>query len=137
RFYLVEIVELVEPQNTDVPITFIKELSFIDQQLAANDLVARRGVAADIDATDVVLLLFVKMQRKVDLFCGVVDVKIRLGGEIDETILAVSIGIVLQGFAELVHIQNVAFLHGKERLQRLDLQRQSLVWIGTDDLERS
>ena len=71
----VEIIELVEAQDADVPIALIEELAFVDEQFAADDFVAGGGVAAEIDAADVVLLFFVEAESEIDFLGGFVDVE--------------------------------------------------------------
>src|SRR5207249_11272027 len=63
RFDLVEIVELIEPQDAQLPVALVEELALIDEQLAPDDLVARRGVSAEVDPPNGVLLLLVKSHR--------------------------------------------------------------------------
>src|SRR6266436_5760324 len=134
-FDLVEVIELIEAQDAELPETFVEELAFIDHQLAANDFVARGSVAAKVDAPDEILLLLIKPQRQVDDFVGIVDFGVRLGSEVDESVFAVNFAVGLQGLAHFFGREDVALLEGKSALQRVDLQRQGLVRIGADDFE--
>jgi hypothetical protein len=68
-----EIAELVEPQNAVGPTARIEDVAFVQQDLAADDFVARGGVAREIDAPDEELLAFVGRQRQVDLVAVVVE----------------------------------------------------------------
>src|SRR5260370_7422938 len=49
RFDLVEVVELIEAQDAELPETLVEELAFVDHQFATNALVAPRGVASEIN----------------------------------------------------------------------------------------
>jgi hypothetical protein len=62
-----EIAELVEAQNAVVPHLAVEQSPFVDQDLAADDLVARGGVPGEVDAADEELLAFVGGERQVDL----------------------------------------------------------------------
>src|SRR5258706_15619682 len=53
----IEIVELVQAQDADFPGALVEELAFVEKKLAADDFVARSGVADEIDAADVGVLL--------------------------------------------------------------------------------
>ena len=71
---LVEIIQLIQAQDADFPGALVEQLAFVDQQLAADDFVARGGVAAEIDAPDVILLLFVELHGHIDDFRCVVEI---------------------------------------------------------------
>ena len=45
----------------------VEHVAFVEQHFAADDLVARGGVAGEIDAADEELLAFVGGQREIDL----------------------------------------------------------------------
>ncbi len=59
-FDALEIVELVEAEDADFPGALVEKLAFIEKQFAADDFVASGGVAAEVDAADVILLFFVE-----------------------------------------------------------------------------
>src|SRR2546430_290954 len=135
RFDLVEVIELIEAQDSKFPETLVEELALGNHKLAANDFVARSGVAAKVDAANKILLLFVEAQGQVNDLGGIVDFSIGLGGEIDESIFAVDFAVSLEGLADLFRGEDVALLEGESALQGIDLQRQGLVWIRADDFE--
>ena len=62
-----EIAELVQAQDAEVPQLGIEHVAFVEQDFAADDLVARGGVAGEIDAADEELLAFVGGQGEIDL----------------------------------------------------------------------
>src|SRR4029077_15270111 len=47
-FELGEVIQLIQAQDAQLPRTLVEQLSFVDQQLAANNLVARGGVAGEV-----------------------------------------------------------------------------------------
>ncbi len=106
----VEIIELIQAQNADFPGALVEELAFIEEEFAADDLVASGGVADEVDAANVVLLLFGKAQGDVDALGGVVDIELGLRREIDEAVLAISFGVILHGFPDFGGGEDVAFL---------------------------
>ena len=78
------------------------------EQFAADDLVARGGVAGEIDAAHEELLAFVEVERQVDLV-GVRDgLDIRLGHEIDVAELAVQLAQILEALAQLGGGEHIA-----------------------------
>ncbi len=105
-------------QNADFPAPLVEQLAFVEQQFAANDFVASGGIAAEVDATHVILFLLIELQRKVDDLSVVMDIEIRLGSEIDETVLAVDAGVFLHGLAELCDVKYFALLYRKGSLER-------------------
>ena len=62
-----EVAELVEAQDAVVPQLGIEHVAFIEQDFAADDFVARGGVAREIDAADEELLAFVGGEGEIDL----------------------------------------------------------------------
>src|SRR6267143_1233163 len=111
---VMEVMELVETQDADFPGVLVEELALIEKKFAADDFVAGGGVADKIDATDVILLLFVKAQGDVNALRGVVDIKLGLGGEVDEAVLAIRFGVVLHGFADFCGGEDVAVFEGED-----------------------
>ena len=59
-FQRLEEIELVETKDTHFPETVVIKIAFIDEQLAANHFVAGGDVAADVDAVNEVLFLFIE-----------------------------------------------------------------------------
>ena len=113
----------------------VEQVAFANQQFAANDLIARGGVAGKLDATHVELLAFVEIESEIDSLGGVVDVAFRFGGEVDEAELAVELGVVFNGFADLGHAENVALMEREGFLERLALKREPFFRVGTANVE--
>ena len=61
-----EIIQLVQAQKAEFPQIVAEHVAFIEQQFAADDFVARAGVAGEIDAPDEKLLLLVEGEREID-----------------------------------------------------------------------
>src|SRR6266436_1138701 len=133
----VEVIELIQAQDADLPGALVEELTFVEKEFAADNFVARGGVADEIDAADVILLFFVEAHGDVNALGGLVDIGLRLRGEIDETILAIRFAVVIQGFANFGRGEDVAFLKGENSLERIDLQRESFIRIGADNFQRA
>src|SRR5258708_10450015 len=136
RFDLVEIIKLIEAQDAEFPQALVEELAFVNHQLAPDDFVARGGVAAKVDTTDKILLLLVELERQIDDFLCFVDVHLRLRREVDKSIFAVDLAVLLEGFADLFGGEDVAFFERESALEGVDLERQGLVRISADDLQR-
>ena len=117
-----EVVQLVETQNAELPEALVEKLAFVEQQLAANDFVAGGGVAAEVDATNVVLLLLGKPHGNVNTFGGVINIEARLGGEVDESVLAVGFAVVFDRLADLCGRKDVALMEREEGFQRFNLK---------------
>src|SRR5882757_4398993 len=135
--YSVEVIELVQTEDTDFPGAFVEELALVEKKLAADDLVASGGVADKIDAPDIILLFFVKAQSDVNALGSIVDIKLRLGGEVDEAVLAIRFGVILHGFADFGGGEDVAVFKGKDGPKGIDLKREGFIGIGANDLERA
>ena len=114
-----EIAELVEAQDAVVPQLGVEHVAFIEQDFAADDLIARGGVAGEIDAADEELLAFVGGQREIDLVAAVsAGCEVGLGDEIDVAELAVELAHVLDALAQLVGGEDVARGHAEQRLHQ-------------------
>src|SRR5712672_2421851 len=133
----IEVIELVQTQDADFPGALVEELALVEKKLAADDFVAGSGIADKIDAADVVLLFFVKAQRDVNALGSIVDIKLRLGGEVDEAVLAIRFGVVLHGFADFGGRENVAFFERENGPEGVDLKRESFIGIGANDFQRA
>src|SRR5882724_4354163 len=133
----IEVIELVQTEDTDFPGALVEELALVEKKLAADDFVAGGGVADKIDAPDVILLFFVKAQSDVNALGGVVDIKLGFGGKIDEAVLAIRFGVVLHGFADFGGGEDVAVFKGENGLKGIDLKRKSFIGIGADDFQRA
>ena len=67
RIELFEVLELIQPQEAELPHLAVVGLAFFEGQFATDDLVARGGVAGEIDAAHEELLAFVGGEGEVDL----------------------------------------------------------------------
>ena len=66
RLQLVEILQLIQAQQRQLPQVAVIDLAFFQRQFAADHFVARRGVALELDAADVELLALVKIDFQAD-----------------------------------------------------------------------
>src|SRR6185312_14554178 len=90
-----EIAELIETQDAEIPELRVIRIAFVEHQLAADDFIARRGIAGEIDAANEELLAFVDVHRDVDLIGIRNEFGFRLADVIDVSVLAVELGQVL------------------------------------------
>ena len=63
RLELFEIAELVQAQQTEFPEARVIDLAFFEHDFAPDDLVARGGVALELDAPHIKLLAFVNVDQ--------------------------------------------------------------------------
>src|SRR5882762_2295107 len=98
---LLEVIELVEAQEAEFPQVVAEHVAFAQQQLAANHFIASSRVAAEFNPADEELLLLVEGKRQVDRLRIVMDIRVRHGGKVDETVVAVQLGVVLNRLADL------------------------------------
>ncbi len=83
------------------------------------------------------MLLFSEAHGDIDALGGLVYIGLRLRGEIDEPVLAISLAVVIQGFANLGGGEDIAFLEGENALERIDFEGEGFVGVGTDDFQRA
>ena len=95
-----EVVELVEAQEGEVPELRVVELAFLDEEFAADDLVAGDGVAGELDAGDVKLLALIDIDVEVDELLGFVKARRGAADELDVAVLAVGLAQGLEALAE-------------------------------------
>ena len=112
---LLEVAELVQAQDAQLPKTVVVDVAFVEHDFAADDLVARGGVAREIDAADEELLAFVRGQRQIDLVRVGDEVEVRLGDEIDIAEFAVELAQVLEALAQFLGGEEVALAHTEQR----------------------
>ena len=117
----IEVAQLVEPQHADIPQAGVEHVALVQQQLAADDLVAGRVVAVEFDAAHEELLAFVDRQVQIDLGRVVVlaELEAGLGDEVDVAELAVQLLEVLHALAELLHVEDRPFPHREDRPENL------------------
>src|SRR5271154_5763413 len=133
RLDRLEISQLVQSQQAQFPEAVVKDLALVQQQLAADYLVASRGVAGKFDSSHEELLLLIERKRQIHHFLRVLHVELRFGGEVDVPVFAVEFREILERLADLARIENVALFNGKRLLQNLLLENQTLVRIRTPE----
>ena len=118
-----EVVQLVQAQDRQLPELAVVDLAFFQQKLAADDLVARDGVARELDARYVEGLAFVD----VDVEDRSASSPRRSRGtgvrhEVDVAALTVGLAQLLQPLAEHGGVEVFAVLLGELRTQRLHVR---------------
>src|SRR5208283_5042696 len=135
RIQLVEIVQLVQPQNTDFPGVLVEERAFVNQQFAADHFVARGGISGEVDAPDVVLLAFIELHGDVNALGVFVEIRFRGWHKVDESVAPVDFPVILERFAYFGGRKNVSLFQREHALQRVHLQRKGLVRIVAGDFQ--
>ena len=108
---LVEVAELVQAQQAQLPVTGVVDLAFFEGNFAADDFVAGGGVALELDAADVELLAFVDVDFQIDGLLLVVELGIGDGSEVNVAGFAVGFAQVLEALGDFFPAENVAVLH--------------------------
>ena len=81
------------------------------------------------------MLFFGEAHSYVDAFVDVVDIGLWLRGKVDEAVLAVSLAVVFDGFADLGDGEDVTFVEREKGFESIDFKRERFVRIGADDFE--
>src|SRR5207244_3086526 len=134
RLQRLEILQLIQPQQAQFPEPAVVNATFFHGKFAADDLIARGGVAAELDAADEKWLAFVNVDVQRDEFLLLVDLGVRNRGEVDVAEFAVGFANIFQSLTNESGIENVAILHWKESAQDLGVGN-SLVVLEGDGLE--
>ncbi len=113
----------------------MKHVAFIQQQLAADDFVARPGVSGEINAPHEELLLLVEGEGQIDGLRGVVHFRIRHGGKIDEPEISVQLGVVLDGLAHFGHAEDLALLDREYGFQIRGLEKEAFIGVRVAHME--
>src|SRR5581483_3655310 len=108
---LLEISQLVQPQDAEPPQVGVERIAFIDQQFAADNLVARSRVAGKIDPADEELVALVEPKREVDLVSSRNRLRLWLHQEVDVTEPAVEFAQLLESLLKFFGRKRVALLH--------------------------
>src|SRR5262249_38218179 len=113
RFESFKVVELVEPQNAQVPQLGVENLPFLHQEFAPDHAVAGGGIALKLDASHRKRLSFVRVDVDRDQLVFVVDVKSRNRGKIDEAQGAVGLAQVFRAFLQKVRVKRIPIFDGE------------------------
>jgi len=109
--------QLVQAQQTQFPEVAVVHLPFLDGQLAADDFVAGRRIALELDAADEELLAFVEIDAECDELFLVVRFGVRHGGEVDIAQRSVGLAQIVKTFADGLGVEDVAVLNFEQRPQ--------------------
>ena len=118
RLKRLEVLQLVQAQQTQLPQVAVVNLTFLQRQFTANDLVTGRGVALKFNAPNEELLAFIEIDLQRDLVRLVVGVGVGHGSEIDVPERGVRLAQVLQTFANGLGVEDVAVFDLELRAQR-------------------
>ena len=133
----VEIIELVQAQQAEFPQIIAEHVAFAEQQFAADDFVARAGVAAELDAPHKKLLLLVEGEGQIDRLGVVMHIGVRHRREVDEPVVSVELCVIFDRFADFRDAENFALLDRENRFQKIRLEEEPLVGICVAHVKRS
>src|SRR6185437_16303055 len=117
----IEVVQVIEPHDAQVPQLAVVNLAFLQRQFAADHIVARNGVALELNPGNVELFAFIDIDVEADRLVGIIEVRDRSSHEIDVSEGPVCFLEILQPFAELRGVEIVSILLRKLGTQRLDI----------------
>ena len=115
----VEVLQLVQAQQAQFPQVAVVNLALFQRQFAADDLVARGGVALELDAANVELLAFVQIDAQADEFLFVVGIGVGHRREVDVAQSGVGLAQSFQAFTDGLGIEDVAIFDLEQATQRL------------------
>ena len=137
RLHRLEIIQLIQAQKAQLPQVVAEHVAFVEQEFAADDFVARAGVAGEIDAPDEELFLLVEGECQIDGLGVVVHFRVRHGGKIDEAEISVQLGVVLDGLADFGHAEDLALLDGENGFEIGNLEKEAFIGIRVAHVERA
>ena len=135
RLHHVEVSQLVQAQQAQLPESRVVDASFLQRDLAPDHLVAGRSVAHKLDAAYIELLAFVDVDVEIDQFLFVVKPGFRHRREVDVAQLAVGLAQALQTLAHFLFAENISVLDGEDGSQRLRIGHR-LVVLERDPAQR-
>src|SRR4051794_27315399 len=115
---LIEIRKLVQPQQAQLPQARVVDAAFFESQLPADDLVASRRIALELDAPHRERLAFVDIDLQEGQLLLVIERGLRKAGVVDVAILAIRLPQVFQALGDLLAAENIAILQRNHRAQR-------------------
>ena len=99
---------MVQPLKAHVPKRRIEDLAFINHNLAADDFVARRGVAGERNLVHVELAVFIDVDVQIDEFLAFIEILDRHRGEIDVAARTVELLQILEAFSKAFFVEDLA-----------------------------
>src|SRR5581483_10995215 len=108
-----EVAELVQAQDAEIPKAGVEHVAFIEQDLTADDFIARSRVAREIDAAHEKLFAFVSGQGQIDLVSAR-KIERRLRYEVNESEFAIELAHLLEPLAQLGRREDVALGHAEQ-----------------------
>src|SRR5579862_4254700 len=91
RLKLIEVSELVQAEQAQLPQAGVIDVAFFEGDFTANDLIARGGIALELDAPHKELLAFIDVNIQKNLLLIVVEMGIGNRSEVDVAKLSVGL----------------------------------------------
>ena len=113
---------MVESQDRNIPALAAVNLALLQQEFAADDLIAGYAVTGELDARDVELLVFVDVDVPVDELFGIVAARHRVGHHVDVTLAAVGLAQGLQTLVKESRVEPLAIFLRELRPQGLGVR---------------
>src|SRR5579862_8363477 len=105
----------------------VVDAPFLESQLAADHLVARRGIAHKLDAAHIELPSLVNVDLKEAKLLVVIPSGVRNGREVDVAELAVGLAQVVETLGNLLAAEDVAIFQREHRSQRRGVRYRLIV----------
>src|SRR5271156_324218 len=135
RLQLVEISQLIQAQQAQLPEPRIVDVAFLQRDLAPNHFIAGGGIALEFDAPDVELLAFIHVDIKEDLLLVLIEMSIGHRSEVDIALRAIGLAQIFQSLGYFIFAEDVAIFDGEEAAQRLHV-RYGLIVLEGDRTQR-
>ena len=127
---LIEIAQLVQAENTELPQLLVVLLAFFQRDFAADDFIAGGCVALKLNTADEKLFSFVNINLEGNQFLFVVEVWSRNRRKVDISLCAVGFAQILQAFGNLLAAEDIAILDGKLGAQSFGVAHRLVVLEG-------
>ena len=119
---LLEVPQLIKPQQAEFPKALVVNLAFLERDFAADHFVAGGGVAVEFDSPHVELLALVHVNVEQHQFLVLVEGGVGNRGEVDVTQFAVGVAQVVQALGDFCRGEKMSpSLMGKSERRALAL----------------
>ena len=116
-----KVIELVQTQQREIPKARVVDLTFFEQEFAADDFVAGDRVAGELDARDIEGLAFFDVDIEIDEVFGFVEARNGRADEVDVAKLAVGLLQLLHALLEDGGVEVFTVLVGELSAQDADV----------------
>src|SRR6202030_2235286 len=118
---IVKKTQLVQPLDAELPKVLIVNLTFFQNDLAADHLIASRSISLKLNPPHIELLALVHVDIEKDAFLILVEGSVGNGGKVDVPKLAVCFPQIFQAFRDFTSVEGVAVFDREQAAQCLDV----------------